>query len=253
MTMEKSERKKIFNEIKDKELKEFRKLLPIEEYLFPKLFDYVDQKLSDNQCNNDFTFTSEFCKNNNINIENLQNWFVNQSQCCDCEILNLEDSFEYLLPRKKIEINKPKLIIQKLNILKTDSGFEINKIPIPWILKESVSNNVKKYTFQFGKGTNLLVNIEESSILKNIDDENYWKTSWLNETELNEDFENIIVEYPNFENYKSILVKTKNWTPVFIYLKHNINDGWFLKVKTELSRLKGDLKEIEKLITNIGK
>ena len=32
-----------------------------------------------------------------------------------------------------------------------------------------------------------------------------------------------------------------------------MNNSWFLKVKTELSRLKGDLKEIEKLITNIGK
>ncbi|WP_163400442.1 hypothetical protein [Flavobacterium fluviatile] len=65
---------------------------------------------------------------------------------------------------------------------------------------------------------------------------------------MNYNLEDLMVERIEFENYLAILVKTKNWTPVKIWCIGKSTKEWFLKMTTELSRHKGDIKELEKLI-----
>jgi hypothetical protein len=248
--MDKAQRKKILDELAEKDLMEFRQNLPINEELFPKLFDFVDEKLSEQKCKNDFTIASIFVEQQNIDKGKLFNWFCEQGIGCDCEILNLEDSFEYLNPPILRPIKKTELKKQKLNQLQTDFGFAINKVPAPWVLTETISDK-RDYTFQIGKGTNCLVSLERNFPFDKLSDNQYWLDLWVKETELGRNLQDLTVERSEFKNFTCIMVKSKAWIPVLLWCKPNQSDNWFLKMQTELSRHKGDLKELSKLLDTI--
>jgi len=131
--MDKKERLKLLDDIQEKELQEFRANLPFDEKYFPKLFDFVDQKISNSNCTNDYKFTEIFCKKNKLDFEKLTNWLKNDDNgyYCDCEVLNLEDAFQYLAPKKKIIIKEKDWSIRKLSSLQTDFGFHITKTETP--------------------------------------------------------------------------------------------------------------------------
>ncbi len=48
-------------------------------------------------------------------------------------------------------------------------------------------------------------------------------------------------------DFETAIVKTKRWLPVYIFIK-KAEATWSLIMKTELSRMRGDLKELEKLL-----
>jgi hypothetical protein len=248
--MDKVQRKRILDELAKKDLTDFRRNLPIGETLFPKLFDFVDEKLSEQKCKNDFSIAISFVKQANIDEHRLFNWFREQGIGCDCEILNLEDSFEYLnlpvaRPTVKAQIKK-----QKLNTLKINFGFAIDNVPVPWVLMETI-NDQPDYSFHLGKSAACLVTLETSFPFDKLNDNQYWLDLWVKATELDRKLEDLTVERPEFENYTCIMVKSKTWTPVLLWCQPNQSAKWFLKMRTELSRHKGDLKEFSKLLNNI--
>lgn len=160
---------------------------------------------------------------------------------------NIEElNFPTSQSSQKIQVKK-----QKLKALKTDNGFCIDNIPSPWTLIETISNNkLPVYAFQIGKGTDCLISLETSFPTEQFNNDKYWLDLWINETELDKNLD-LTVERPELENYSCIVVKSKNWTPVFCWLKSNETDKWYLKMKTGLSRHKGDFKELIKLLNNI--
>mgnify|MGYP003583914919 CR=1 FL=1 len=160
---------------------------------------------------------------------------------------NIEElSFSTSKSTKKIQAKK-----QKLKNLKTDYGFYLDNIPSPWTLTETISNNkLPFYTFQIGKGTECSVSLETSFPTEQFNNDKYWLDLWIKETELDYNLD-LTIERLELENYSCIVVKSKNWTPVFCWLKNNETDKWYLKMKTGLSRHKGDSKEIIKLLNNI--
>ena len=136
--MDRVKRKEILHQLAIKDLAEFRKNLPVDENFFPKLFDFIDEKLSEQDCQNDFTIASKFCDKLHIDKQVLFSWLNEQGQVCDCEILNLEDAFEYLNPPISKPASKTQIKKQKLNSLKTDYSFCIDKVPSPWTLTETI-------------------------------------------------------------------------------------------------------------------
>ena len=50
------------------------------------------------------------------------------------------------------------------------------------------------------------------------------------------------------EAYQYIVVKSKEYTPVIIFVLPKENKRGYLVVQTELSRYRNDLKEIERLL-----
>src|ERR1035437_1716208 len=126
--MDKVRRKEILHQLAEKDLAEFRKDLPVDEKIFPKLFDFIDEKLSEQDCQNDFTIASNFCNKQNIDKQILFGWLNEQGAACDCEILNLEDAFQYLNPPVPKPIGGTQIKKQKLNSLKKNFGFYIDKI-----------------------------------------------------------------------------------------------------------------------------
>ena len=249
--MDRVKRKEILHQLAIKDLAEFRKNLPVDENFFPKLFDFIDEKLSEQDCQNDFTIASKFCDKLHIDKQVLFSWLNEQGQVCDCEILNLEDAFEYLNPPISKPASKTQIKKQKLNSLKTDYSFCIDKVPSPWTLTETILDDKPVYTFQIGKGSDCIVSLETLFPTEQISNNKYWLDLWIKETELNYNLDNLVVERTEIENYSCVVVKSKNWTPVFYWFKSNSTDKWFLRMRTGSSRHKGDFKEVIKLLNSI--
>lgn len=250
--MDKEKRKEILKQLAQQELIKFRKSLPINESIFPKLFDFLDLELENHGCSHTSTLTKTFLQKNGIlNIIEVTEWLADNGGYCDCEILaNVEDLFDYLNQKQINPIPKKDISKQKINSLKTDFGFSIEEIPSPWNLIETISKNSKEYQFQIGKNNICTVSLQTDYSLFQSNNDELWKNLWINETELKYNLDDITIERIQLGNYLVIIAKTKNWTPVKIWCNKE-NTNWFLKMNTELSRHKGDIKELEKLLNNI--
>ncbi|MBD3903520.1 DUF2695 domain-containing protein [Chryseobacterium sp. Ch-15] len=93
---EKARRKQIQKELQEKAQAEFEKFLPISREDFQNLFDYLDENLEENNCDNSLKLTKQFLETNQIqNIEEVENWLKENGGFCDCEVLyNVEELFE---------------------------------------------------------------------------------------------------------------------------------------------------------------
>ncbi|WP_395062589.1 DUF2695 domain-containing protein [Flavobacterium sp.] len=250
--MDKKERSRILNELEEKELETFRSNLPFNEKYFPKIFDFLDQNLSNSNCTNEYKFTEIFCKKNKLDFEKLTNWLKNDDNgyYCDCEVLNLEDAFQYLIPKKKIVISKSKNTSQKLSNLTTDFGFQIDKVETPWQLKEITKNKEVHYVFQLGKKEGHIASLLNVSYITKFYNDDFLKSDYSIQTELDNDLEFILLR-EKYKNFEYTTVKTKRWAPIFIYFKPVDSNNWVLRLYTESSRINGDLKEFYKILDHI--
>ena len=250
--MDKKETDKLLDEIQEKELIEFKANLPFDEKYFPKLFDFVDQKLSNTNCTNDYKFTKIFCDKNKLDFEKLSNWLMSEENCsaCDCEVLNLEDAFQYLTPKKKIVIKKKEFTIRKLPSLQTDFGFTLTKVVSPWHLKEITKKNEVNYVFQLGNKEGYKVSFVKDEAISNFQNEIFFKSNYSETTELDYDLD-FVINRDTYKNFEYVIVKTIRWAPILIYFKQQQTDNWVLKLQTEVSRFKNDLKEFNKILDYI--
>ena len=77
--------------------KEFKESLPMKETDFPPLFDFLDNELSENDCQGDCSLLERYCKEKKLDFTTLTEWFKKYGGFCDCEILlNVEGQFHYL-------------------------------------------------------------------------------------------------------------------------------------------------------------
>ena len=89
-------RKQIKNELREKAKIEFENSLPISREKFAQLFDFLDEKLGEFDCDDSLKLTTEFLqKNNLVNIDEIENWLQENGGYCDCEVLNnVEEMFD---------------------------------------------------------------------------------------------------------------------------------------------------------------
>lgn len=93
---EKERRKQIRDELRQKQQEEFEKSLPMGRIFFENLFDYLDDRLGEIDCDDTNKLTTEFLEKNKIlNVDDVLNWLVENGGHCDCEVLaNVEEKFE---------------------------------------------------------------------------------------------------------------------------------------------------------------
>lgn len=93
---EKERRKQIQKELQKKAQIEFEKSLPISKELFQNLFDFLDEELEKNGCDDRLKLTKQFLETNQIqNIDEVKSWLKENGGFCDCEVLyNVEELFE---------------------------------------------------------------------------------------------------------------------------------------------------------------
>ncbi len=92
---EKERRRQIMNKLTKKAKEEFELSLPMSRELFKNLFDYLDQKLTDSDCDNNLKSTTIFLETYNINNgDKIKEWLEDNGAYCDCEVLdNVEEMF----------------------------------------------------------------------------------------------------------------------------------------------------------------
>jgi hypothetical protein len=225
---------------KKKQEEEFLASLPFKEQIFHDLFDYLDIQLVSRPCEHDFKLTQEFLKKRRIRFKKHIEFFIGHGGGCDCEVLyNMEDLFpkeEEPIVKKKQE---PRKKLDKLEL----ADLTIENIPSPWKLYHSGKN----FEFQFGKKNAIILKIVDS--LNNLDwsNKNYWKKQWekLVELKMKSDYE---VIYEEWNRFNFVTVKTQDWIPVLIWIKTAKEKSWGLLFRTELSRLRGDMNELKKLL-----
>lgn len=93
---EKAKRKQIQRELQEKARIKFEQSLPISRELFQNLFDFLDEVLEKNICDDSLKLTKQFLESQNIqNIEEVEKWLKENGGFCDCEVLyNVEELFE---------------------------------------------------------------------------------------------------------------------------------------------------------------
>lgn len=93
---EKARRKQIQRELQEKARIKFEQSLPTSRELFQNLFDFLDEVLEKNTCDDSLKLTKQFLNSQNIqNREEVENWLKENGGFCDCEILyNVEELFE---------------------------------------------------------------------------------------------------------------------------------------------------------------
>lgn len=93
---EKERRKQIQKEIQEKAQIEFEKSLPVSKELLQNLFDFLDEELEKNSCDDHLKLTKQFLGTIQIsNVDEVTNWLKENGGFCDCEVLyNVEEKFE---------------------------------------------------------------------------------------------------------------------------------------------------------------
>lgn len=92
---EKQKRKELREEYSRKQREEFQNGLPMGNMLFTDLFGFLDEKLSEQECDNELTLTKAWIEvNSPENANEIIRWLQDHGGYCDCEVLmNVEEYF----------------------------------------------------------------------------------------------------------------------------------------------------------------
>ncbi|HTC95325.1 MAG TPA: DUF2695 domain-containing protein [Terriglobales bacterium] len=96
---ERQKRKAIKGSLKATEAGSVRESLPITAQQMKSLFDFVDEHLSDSECDHSLRHTLAFLESQGIPAEPVVPWLRNAHGYCDCEVLfNAEEKFNFAFP-----------------------------------------------------------------------------------------------------------------------------------------------------------
>jgi hypothetical protein len=96
---EKAKRQAIKQALRQEENERFRSTLPVTLGLLRDLFDFVDQRLADSECDNTLRYTLLFLSERQLESEGTISWLENLGGFCDCEVLaNVEERFLEVYP-----------------------------------------------------------------------------------------------------------------------------------------------------------
>ena len=94
---EKQRRKAIQNELAQKANTEKLAALPMPKEKLAAFFDYLDQQLTEHDCDDTLRFTKAFAASHNLAFEPIKEWLGDYGGYCDREALvNVEEKYESL-------------------------------------------------------------------------------------------------------------------------------------------------------------
>lgn len=250
--MNKQEFKAAKNKLKTEEKQAFLASLPMQEALFPKLFNFLAEQLRRKDCNHTHRSTKAFLARHEVkNAEAVIAWLSQHGGYCDCEVFNnVTEQFDHLqntwdepvsIPERFQKILEKKT---KINALHTDFGFAIDAVPAPWKLMQSIEGEVKRYYFQIGKGVS---NICLAELLTDFPADERTNDDFF-KSEAGKTTAGRTIERCDLGDYEAVIVRTQGNTQVDVWCLPKTHTAWYLKVSTEIQRVKGDLKELEKLL-----
>ena len=254
---EKRKRKEARKILTQKELDDFRASLPMEEKSFSVLFDYLEKALQECPCDHSLRHTTHFLTENKVcDIEKVTSWLTSHGGYYDCEVLyNREEQFDYLghtSNEAPLKLNKLEENIlekkKKINALPSEYDFPFSTVPAPWKLSQKEAQGKQEYLLQLGKGFNACIVMLKLDFPKEkLPEEGYFLSQWKVFTDIKSP-KGLEQEILEAGDYQYIVVKSKEYTPVIVFMIPEEDKRGYLVVQTELSRYRNDLKEIERLL-----
>ena len=243
---EKKKCKEARKALAQKELNDFRASLPMEEKYFSELFHYLEKTLQKTPCDHSLRDTTHFLAEKKVSDpEKVITWLT----------YNVEERFDYLEDtsyKAPLELNTiEKNILEKkkkINELPLEFDFPFSSVPAPWKLSQKEVQGKPEYLLQLGKGFNACIAMLKLDFPKEkLLEEGYFLSQWKTLTGMKspKQLEQEILEVGA---YQYIIVKSKEYTPVIIFVLSKENKRGYLVVQTALTRYKNDLKEIERLL-----
>jgi hypothetical protein len=96
---ERRKRKTIRDSLRASEIERIRHGLPLEPVQMRSLFQFVEEKLDESDCDHTLRHTLNFLEKLHISSEPVVTWLQNAGGYCDCEVLfNSEQLFESAFP-----------------------------------------------------------------------------------------------------------------------------------------------------------
>lgn len=94
---EKDRQKQLRKEFKLKENQNFLNSLPFQTENFQDLFDFLNERLEEEDCDDTLGLTTEYLRENGLYSEEVIDFLQQHGAYCDCEVLNnVEEKFEGL-------------------------------------------------------------------------------------------------------------------------------------------------------------
>ena len=85
---EKARRKNLRHALRDQERRAALERFPVPILILKELFDFLDVRLSESQCDHTLRLTREFVRRNSLDEERMMQWLEQHGGFCDCEALN---------------------------------------------------------------------------------------------------------------------------------------------------------------------
>lgn len=94
---EKDRQKQLLKDFKLKEKQNFLNSLPFQTEKFQDLFDFLNERLEEDECDDTLRLTTEYLRENGVYSEKAIDFLQQHGGYCDCEVLNnVEEKFEGL-------------------------------------------------------------------------------------------------------------------------------------------------------------
>lgn len=254
---EKKKCKEARKALAQKELNDFRASLPMEEKYFSELFHYLEKTLQKTVCDHSLRGTTHFLAGKKVSDpEKVITWLASHGGYCDCEVLyNVEEQFDYLEDtsyKAPLELNTiEKNILEKkkkINALPSEYDFPFSTVPAPWKLSQKEAQGKQEYLLQLGKGFNACIVMLKLDFPKEkLSQEDYFLSQWKVFTGIKTP-KGLEQETLEEGAYQYMVVKSKEYIPVIVFVIPKEDKRGYLVVQTELSRYRNDLKEIERLL-----
>jgi hypothetical protein len=85
---DKARRKEILRKVRDQQRQKTHDAFPASVLVLKGLFDFLNQKLSDNDCDDTLRFAREYIQRNTTDADGVIRWLEENGGHCDCEALD---------------------------------------------------------------------------------------------------------------------------------------------------------------------
>jgi len=85
---EEARRKQILHGLRDEERQKTREAFPASAVALKKLFNFLDETLQTQDCDDTLRFTREFIARNGLDEKEMVTWLKENGGYCDCEVLD---------------------------------------------------------------------------------------------------------------------------------------------------------------------
>ena len=96
--MDKLTKKDLLKKFKKETKENLKSSLPIPVETFKALFDHLDMKLNEQECDDTLAITIEYLETENLPLDSTVEWLKNNGGFCDCEVLaNIEEKINEII------------------------------------------------------------------------------------------------------------------------------------------------------------